>query len=72
MSGQLQKLARRLGRNADDIAAKIDADTIRRTKYPVIEVVNDDGTITYRDPKVVTSFEEGRRDNTTGDVPVRS
>jgi hypothetical protein len=72
MSGQLQRLARRLGKSPDDLAAKIDADVIRRTKYPVIVEENPDGTITYRDPKVPTSFEEGREANTTGSVPVRS
>lgn len=58
MSGQVQRLARRLGADPDEIARRIPADTLRRTKYPVIETVNEDGTRAFKhDPMI----EEGRR-----------
>jgi hypothetical protein len=37
MSGQVQRLAARLGKDPDEIASKIPPDTLRRTKYPVLE-----------------------------------
>lgn len=56
MSGLIQRLARRLGIPAPELAAKIPADTIRRTKYPVIEEQNEDGTMTFKDvAQVVTA-----------------
>lgn len=58
MSAQVQRLARRLGTSPDEIAAKIPPDTLRRTQYPVIETVNEDGTRSFKhDPGI----EEGRR-----------
>lgn len=48
VSAQLMRLAQRLGRDPDELAKKIPADTVRRTKYPVIEVVNDDGTRSFK------------------------
>lgn len=48
MSAQVQRLARRLGKEPEEIAAKISPDTLRRTKYPVIETVNKDGTRSFR------------------------
>lgn len=58
MSAQVQRLASRLGTNPDELAAKIPEDTLRRTKFPVLEIENDDGTRTFKhDPGI----EEGRR-----------
>ena len=37
VSGFLLRLARRLGKDPDALAADIEPDTIRRTKYPVLE-----------------------------------
>lgn len=48
VSGQLMRLAQRLGVDPDELAKKIPADTVRRTKYPVIEVVNEDGTRSFK------------------------
>jgi hypothetical protein len=48
MSAQVQRLARRLGADADELAAKIPPDTLRRTKYGVLETVNADGTRTFK------------------------
>ena len=46
-SAQVQRLERRLGRKPDELAEEIPADTIRRTKYPVLEQRNPDGTRTF-------------------------
>jgi hypothetical protein len=43
MSGQVQRLAARLGKDPDEIASKIPPDTLRRTKYPVLEQMTPDG-----------------------------
>jgi hypothetical protein len=48
MSPQILRLARRLDADPDELAKKIPADTLRRTKYPVIEIVNADGTRTFK------------------------
>jgi hypothetical protein len=56
MSGQLQRLARRLRKDPDELAKQIPADTIRRTKYPVLESVEDGKRFFKHDPGVV----EGR------------
>lgn len=54
MSGLVQRLARSLGRDPDELAAQIDPDLIRRTKYPVIEIRNEDGTTTFKeDPGIL-------------------
>lgn len=47
-SGLLALLARRMGRSVEEIAEKIPEDTIRRSKYPVTIVENDDGTMTFK------------------------
>jgi hypothetical protein len=53
VSAQLMRLAQRQGIDPDELAQKIPADTVRRTKYPVIEVVNEDGTRSFKhDPGV--------------------
>lgn len=57
MSAQVQRLARRLGSDPDELAQKLSPDTLRRTKYPVLEIVNEDGTRTFKhDPGI----EQGR------------
>lgn len=48
MSAQVLRLAKRLRANPDELAGKIPADTLRRTKYPVIEIENEDGTRTFK------------------------
>lgn len=58
MSAQVQRLARRLGADPDELARRIPPDTLRRTKYAVIEEVLEDGSRTFRhDPGI----EEARR-----------
>jgi hypothetical protein len=44
MAAAIQRLALRLGKDPDEIAAKIPEDTIRRLRYPVIERELEDGT----------------------------
>ena len=56
MSASVQRLAKRLGKNPDEL--EIDPDTLRRTKYPVIEIENEDGSIIYKDDP---GIEEGPR-----------
>ncbi len=48
MSAQVQRLARRLAADPDELAKKISPDTLRRTKYPVLETVNPDGTRSFK------------------------
>ena len=48
LSGQVVRLAKRLGKTPEEIAETIPEDTLRRTKFPVIEVLNEDGTRTYK------------------------
>ena len=57
MSAQVQRLARRLGSDPDKLAQKIPADTLRRTQYPVLETVNEDGTRSFKHD---TGIAEGR------------
>ncbi len=47
LSALVQRLARRLGRDADALAGEIPPDTLRRTQYPVLEKLNPDGTRTF-------------------------
>jgi len=47
-SGLIVRLANELGLKPDEIAIRLDKDTIRRTKYPVMEERTDDGRIIYR------------------------
>lgn len=42
------RLAGRLGVDPDFLAERIPEDTIRRTKFPAIEIVNEDGTRSFR------------------------
>ncbi len=58
LSAQVQKLAMALGKDAEELAQKIDPDTIRRTKYPVIEGRNAHGLRTFTHDLGIT---EGRR-----------
>ncbi len=58
MSGLVQRLARDLGKDPEELAQQIDPDTLRRTKYAVLRVDNPDGTTTFKhDPGIV----EGRK-----------
>lgn len=43
VSAQVLRLAKRLGKDPDELAAKINPETLRKTKYPVIETVDADG-----------------------------
>ena len=43
MAAAIQRLALRLGKDPDEIAAKLSDDTIRRLQYPVLEHVSEDG-----------------------------
>jgi hypothetical protein len=47
MSAALQRLALRLGKDPDEMAARIPEDTLRRLKYPVIERKTPDGKREY-------------------------
>lgn len=54
MSGLVQRLAASLGRDAEELAKQIDPETIRKTKYPVIEERLEDGTIRFKhDPGII-------------------
>ncbi len=52
MSAPVQRLAERLGVDPD--ALKLDPDTVRRTQYPVKEIENEDGTVTYEEDLGIT------------------
>jgi len=61
-SAQVLRLAQRMGTDPDELAARIDPDTLRRTKYPVIEIVNEDGTRTFKhDPQIAEGPRAERR-----------
>jgi hypothetical protein len=49
MSASVLRLARRLGSNPDELAKDIPDDTLRRTKYGVIEEKMPDGSIKFKD-----------------------
>lgn len=54
MSGIVQRLAKALGKDPEEIAKQIDPDTIRRTKFPVIEERLEDGKILFKhDPGII-------------------
>lgn len=44
----VQELARRSGEDPEALASRIDADTLRRLKNPMVTQVNPDGTRTYK------------------------
>lgn len=48
MSAVVLRLADRLGVDPDELAAHYPDDTLRRTKYPVIEEIQDDGSVLYK------------------------
>ncbi len=48
MSAAVLRLAKRLGRDPDELAAGIPDDTLRRTKYAVVEEKMPDGTILFK------------------------
>ena len=47
------RLAQRLKADPDELAAKYDDDTLRRTRFPVVEEVQEDGTRLFKDPPQV-------------------
>ncbi len=58
LSGLVQRLAKDLGKDPELLAAQIDPETIRRTKYPVIESRDSEGRRVFKhDPGIV----EGRK-----------
>lgn len=50
MSGLVQRLALRLGVSPESLAARIPEETIRRTKFPVVERMMPDGLIEFTTP----------------------
>jgi hypothetical protein len=56
-SAILVRLARRLGRDPDELAAELSDDTLRRTANPVIEERTEDGKTIFKHP---TGIVEGR------------
>jgi len=52
MSASILRLAKRLGADPDKLAAQYPDDTIRRTKYPVIEDPQPDGSILFKEVRV--------------------
>lgn len=57
MSAQIQRLALRMRVDPDELAKRINSDTLRRTKYPVIETVDEDG---FRHFQCDLGIREGR------------
>lgn len=51
-SPSLARLAAKLGVSQTELAIRIDPDTIRRTRYPVIERTDADGKTVYEHPLV--------------------
>lgn len=60
-SAIILRLANRMGIDAEALAARIPPDTLRRSKYPVIEIQNEDGTVTFKHD---LGIEEGRSSET--------
>lgn len=54
VSGQVLRLAKRLGADPDALAKKIPPDTLRRTKYPVLESVTEDGKRSFKHDRGIT------------------
>jgi hypothetical protein len=48
LSATVVRLAKRLGKSPEELTDNIPADTLRRLKYPVLEIVNPDGTRTFK------------------------
>lgn len=46
----VSRLASRLGLKPNDLALRMTEDTVRRTKYPVLEKTDADGKTTYTHP----------------------
>ena len=49
MSAAVMRLAARLGVPASNLAERYPEDTLRRSKYPMIEEVQKDGSIVYKE-----------------------
>lgn len=58
-SGVVQRLALSTGKDPNELAAAIPADTLRRLKFPVITQRNEDGTVTYKEHNLVIG--DGRK-----------
>lgn len=58
-SGVVQRLALSTGKDPNELAAAIPADTLRRLKFPVITQRNEDGTVTFKEHNVVIG--DGRK-----------
>ena len=56
-SGLLQWLADRLGKTVDELSEKIPADTVRRTRYPYTLQEDEDGGLTFKDPRIIPGKE---------------
>lgn len=58
MAPQILRLASRLRVDPDELAARLPDDTVRRLKYPVLEVENEDGSRSFKHDHGIV---EGRR-----------
>lgn len=54
----LERLAKRRGKTTREYAKTIPADTLRRLQYGVLEIVNEDGTITFKDDPLPPAVRE--------------
>lgn len=52
LSAPLIRVAKELRKSPEDLSANIPAETIRRTKFPVLESRDENGLITYKEPPV--------------------
>lgn len=52
MSAYVLRLAKRLGADPDELAKSYPEDTLRRTKYPMVEDPQPDGSILFKDIRV--------------------
>lgn len=60
MSGQIERLARRMGKDPADLAGTMSPDTVRRTKFPVVETVDAEGRRIFKhDPGIVDDGRTG-------------
>lgn len=59
-SATLVRLASRLEIQPHELALRLSEEVVRRTKYHCVEVVNDDGTVTYTAPLQVIEGAKSR------------